>query len=180
MKKKFIAVGIAASLLAGPAWGQGRCAGPEDELAMKTSAMQQALMVAALACNDVALYNHFVIAHRGDLMRADAALLHFFVRERGGEAAYHAFKTKAANVSSLESARDNAGYCTNAGRLFEAARGADDFQGFVAYQWRSTGEFIRARCTVSGAREAMAAGVSRLFEASVPASPNEPGMGGQD
>ena len=180
MKKKLLAAGLSVSLLSGPAWGHGLCAGPEDELAMKTSAMQQALMVAALSCNDIGRYNHFVIDHRGDLMRADATLLHFFVRSRGGEAAYHAFKTKAANISSLESARDNSGYCMNAARLFEAARNADDFEGFVAGQWRSTGEFIRASCTVSGAREAMAAGVSRLFEASVPSSPAERGLGGEE
>lgn len=173
MKKKVLALALAGTLVSGHAWAGHVCAGPADELAMKTSAMQQALMVAALSCNDISLYNRFVVWHQRDLQRADGALLRYFRRGAGGEAAYHAFKTKAANVSSLASARDSTSYCANAGRLYRAALdpSAADLAWFVSQQWPARGEFVRASCTVEGTREAMSEGVSRLFQA--PASSDD-------
>lgn len=184
MKKKILAGVLAGTLFSTQAYAAHACAGAGDELAMKTSAMQQALMVAALSCNAIPRYNDFVVSHRSDLQRADHALLLFFERENGarGESDYHAFKTKAANVSSLESARNNGPYCANAERLFEAAESGygADLATFVARQWSGTGEFIRASCTFASAREAMTRGVSRLFESPVPASPADPGLSGEN
>jgi hypothetical protein len=128
-------------------------------------------MVAALSCGDVAAYNRFVIAHQAELQQSDAALLAFFVRENAeaGEADYHAFKTKAANVSSLESARDRGAYCAEAGRLFGVAYDAygATLAWFVSSQWRGTGEVLQASCTAD----------SRRGESPVPASPVEPSLG---
>src|ERR1700733_6830301 len=150
MKKKILASTIAFALMTGNAYGASRCVGPQDELAMKTSSMQQALMVAALSCGQIASYNRFVLSHQADLQQADAALMAFFVRQKaeGGEADYHAFKTKAANVSSLASARNQDAYCANAQRLFAAAldpNGAN-LAWFVSSQWQTTGEVINASC----------------------------------
>jgi len=178
MKKKFLAATVAFTLVAGNAYGASDCAGPQDELAMKTSSMQQALMVAALSCNDVALYNRFVLSHQSELQRADAALMAFFVRENaeGGQEDYHAFKTKAANVSSLESARNRSGYCANAERLFAAAldpAGAN-LAWFVSSQWGNTEEVIQAACTADANQ--VAAGTPGRIRTPVPASPVEPSL----
>jgi hypothetical protein len=108
--------------LADPALAAG-CANPAEASALKTAVMQQELMVAALQCHEANAYNRFVIAYRPELQDSDAALKAFFVRRGGehGEAGYDTFKTKAANLSALEQARDARAFCADAHALFEAA-----------------------------------------------------------
>jgi hypothetical protein len=108
--------------LAGQAEAAG-CASPAEAAALKTAVMQQELMVAALQCHEASAYNRFVIAYRPELQDSDAALKAFFVRRGGehGEAGYDTFKTKAANLSALEQARDTSAFCADAHALFGAA-----------------------------------------------------------
>ena len=105
-----------------PALAAG-CANPAEAAALKTAVMQQELMVAALQCHETGAYNRFVIAYRPELQDSDAALKAFFVRRGGehGEAGYDTFKTKAANLSALEQARDARAFCADAHALFQAA-----------------------------------------------------------
>ena len=114
-------IGLGATL-ANPALAAG-CASPAEAAALKTAVMQQELMVAALQCHEAAAYNRFVMAYRPELQDSDAALKAFFVRRGGehGEAGYDTFKTKAANLSALEQARDGRAFCADAHALFEAA-----------------------------------------------------------
>jgi hypothetical protein len=99
------------------------CAGPVDAAALKTAVMQQELMVAALQCHETGAYNRFVTTYQGELQSSDAALKAFFVRRGGehGESGYDTFKTKAANLSALEQARDARAFCADAHALFTAA-----------------------------------------------------------
>lgn len=117
-----IALLALSATLANPALAAG-CADPAEAAALKTAVMQQELMVAALQCHEAGAYNHFVIAYRPELQDSDAALKAFFVRRGGehGEAGYDTFKTKAANLSALEQARDARAFCADAHALFEAA-----------------------------------------------------------
>jgi hypothetical protein len=116
---------LSASLtvsLTDPALAAG-CASSAEAAALKTAVMQQELMVAALQCHEASAYNHFVIAYRPELQDSDAALKAFFVRRGGehGEAGYDTFKTKAANLSALEQARDSRAFCADAHALVVAA-----------------------------------------------------------
>jgi hypothetical protein len=97
----------AGNVLAATANSVG-CASSEDTFAMRTAAVQQRLMVAAFACNATKLYNGFVISYQRDLQASDLALQSFFRRVNGqtGMANYHAFKTRLANTSSIQRARD--------------------------------------------------------------------------
>lgn len=99
------------------------CATQADAAALKTAVMQQELMVAALQCHEAGAYNRFVISYRGELQASDAALKSFFIKRGGehGEAGYDTFKTKAANLSGLEQARDSGAFCADAHALFAAA-----------------------------------------------------------
>lgn len=99
------------------------CVTPVDANALKTAALQQELVVAALQCHEETAYNQFVISYRGELQSSDAALRSFFVRRAGehGEAAYDAFKTKAANLSALDQVHNAASFCADTHALFEAA-----------------------------------------------------------
>jgi hypothetical protein len=108
--------------LASPALAAG-CASPVDAAALKTAVMQQELMVAALQCHETGAYNRFVMTYRPELQSSDATLKAFFVRRGGehGEAGYDAFKTKAANLSALEQARDSRAFCSDAHALYTAA-----------------------------------------------------------
>ncbi len=111
--------GIALISLANPALAAG-CATPSEASALKTSVMLQQMMVAAFQCREKAAYNGFINTYRGELQSSDAALKAFFVR-RSGEAGYDTFKTKAANLSGLEQARDSRGFCADTRALFAAA-----------------------------------------------------------
>lgn len=104
------------------AWAAG-CATPAESAALKTAVIQQELMVAALQCHETSSYNRFVLSYRDELQTSDAALKAFFVRRGGehGEAGYDSFKTKAANLSALEQARNASAFCADAHALFAAA-----------------------------------------------------------
>lgn len=135
--------------LVNPASAAG-CASPAEAAALKTAVMQQELMVAALQCHESGAYNRFVIAYRPELQNSDAALKAFFVRRGGehGEAGYDTFKTKAANLSALEQARDGHAFCADAHALFQAAlanRGS--LMSFV--DSRSSGSDLGSICVES-------------------------------
>ena len=126
--RKSVKTGAAALMLtcmAGNVWAAtaNGCARPEDMNAIKAAAVQQRLMVAALSCDAVQLYNKFVTAYQKDLQASDRALQNFFRRLNGraGEENYHAFKTRLANASSMQSIGDITGYCASAKEVFSAA-----------------------------------------------------------
>ncbi|SRR5579883_103626 len=124
---KYASASLALLALSNPAlinsaWAAG-CASPTEAAALKTAVLQQELMVAALQCHESGAYNRFVTTYRPELQSSDASLKAFFVRRGGehGEAGYDAFKTKAANLSALEQARDARAFCADAHALFQAA-----------------------------------------------------------
>src|SRR5215467_7437380 len=56
------------------------CARFDDLTTLQTAAVQQSLMVSALACNETASYNAFVLGHQSELQRADRDLQDYFLR----------------------------------------------------------------------------------------------------
>jgi hypothetical protein len=126
-------LGAAAATAAG-------CARPEDMTAIKTAAIQQRLMVAALSCDAAQLYNNFVRSYQKDLQASDRALQNFFRRLNGrnGEENYHAFKTRLANASSMQSIGDITGYCASAKQVFAAALDAPQTSLTVFISGQST------------------------------------------
>jgi hypothetical protein len=105
---------------------QAGCARPDDMSAMKTAAVQQRLMVAALSCDATPAYNHWVQSYQKELQNSDHNLQSFFIRMHGktGTEEYHAFKTRLANASSMDSIHDIAGYCASAKQMFDEASNA--------------------------------------------------------
>jgi len=103
--------------------GAAACANPQDMSAVRAAAVQQQLMVAALSCHAVDQYNKFVLTYRKDLQASDLALQTFFRRlhGQGGTADYHAFKTRLANTSSMDSIHDIGGFCASAQAAFDVA-----------------------------------------------------------
>ena len=114
------------------------CARPEDMTAIKAAAVQQKLMVAALSCNAIQLYNNFVTAYQKELQDSDRALQNFFRRMNGktGTEDYHAFKTRLANASSLQSIGDITAYCASTKEVFETALNSakTTLAGFISGQ----------------------------------------------
>jgi hypothetical protein len=109
------------------------CARPEEAMALKTAAVQQELMVAALTCNDAGAYNNFVLGHRRALQESDAALQAYFRRTtRTGDDQYNAYKTSLANDSSLASLHGQGSFCAMAETAFGDAYGARSLADFVA------------------------------------------------
>jgi hypothetical protein len=120
---KATVAGLSLSLTAGTAWGADVCARAPDLVALQIAALQQQLMVAALTCDDVPLYNNFVTAYQKDLVASDEALQAFFDRfgSEEGTPAYHSFKTKMANLYSARSASDKKRFCTSVRATFGPA-----------------------------------------------------------
>ena len=121
------ATAAVAILAAGPAWAADKkCAKHEEMTAMQTAAVQQELMVAALTCNAVTLYNSFVTCYQKELQDSDRTLQKLFQRLRGGKKGtedYHAYKTKLANGSSIKSISNITIFCANAQAAFNTALG---------------------------------------------------------
>lgn len=119
--------GLSLSLITGTGWAADVCARAPDIVALQVAALQQQLMVAALTCNDVLLYNSFVTTYQADLVASDEALQAFFDRfgDTEGRPAYHTFKTKMANVYSARSAIDKNRFCTSARAAFGPALKAE-------------------------------------------------------
>ena len=110
-----------------------QCVGREDLAVLRTAALQQELMVAALTCHDVSRYNHFVLSHRAELIDSDARLKEYF-REHGGEARYHTYKTELANMASLRSIRRGDAFCAHAETMFDLSSGRASLADFVVAQ----------------------------------------------
>ena len=110
------------------------CANDTDMAAFRTAAVQQQLMVAALTCKDVEVYNRFVLAYQPELEKSDADLKAYFAR-RGHVAEYDTFKTKLANLSSLSTIANGPAYCENAAAAFDVAlKSRQSLSSFVADQ----------------------------------------------
>jgi hypothetical protein len=147
----------------GQALASGACARGDEAMALKTAAMQQELMVAALYCNDVGLYNRFVVSYQHDLQSSDAALLSFFVHGHGGASAYHTYKTNLANDFSLSGLHGMQAYCSTANAAFGAAlnpSGPSTLAGFISAQDVDTEGYRTCDTTVAGA-EMVTGGSSR-------------------
>jgi hypothetical protein len=116
---------------------QSGCANNADIYAVRTAAIQQRLMVAALSCHSVELYNRFVRGYQTDLQASDRQLQVFFRRLYGqsGEANYHSFKTRLANTSSMQSIKEPS-YCADADATFDVALSQSNksLAAFVATQ----------------------------------------------
>lgn len=124
LKAKGGAIALAVAVAAGGAAAAPRCAMHDEVTAIQAAAIQQQLMVAALTCNQVDHFNAFQTNFGAELRRSDLSLERMFRRLYGlgqGEAAYHAFKTRLANNSSIRSIHDNAAFCHEAGVVFDAA-----------------------------------------------------------
>ena len=147
--KKLVRTGAAALMLtcmAGNVWAAAEtaansCASKRDMTALKAAAVQQKLMVAALSCNAIQVYNDFVRAYQKELQASDRALQNFFRRLNGatGTADYHAFKTRLANSSSMQSIGDMPSYCAGAKETFDTALNGDkkNLEVFVSAQTTS-------------------------------------------
>ena len=112
-------LGLALCATAVSARAAELCALFDELTTLQTAAVQQLLMVSALACNEINSYNAFVVAHRSELQKSDRDLHSFFARlkPQTGVDDYNAFKTRIANTYSLLSAQDKGQYC----ELTEAA-----------------------------------------------------------
>jgi hypothetical protein len=118
------AASLALSFIAGGAMAQGAsCARPLEAAALHTASVQQQLMVAALSCNAIPLYNQFVTMYQKDLFAADKNLQAYFKRldAAKGTSNYHAYKTKLANQSSRTSIAHMTNYCDAAQAMFQVA-----------------------------------------------------------
>ena len=113
---------LAGLLSAGPVAAGQSCGSREGEAALRTAALQQYLMVAALTCRRVSAYNGFVVSHQTELQQSDKALLALFMSRDAhtGDDDYNAYKTWLANASSMRSLHDPQ-FCMIADAAFGAA-----------------------------------------------------------
>ena len=122
-----------------------KCASPAEVSAMQASAVQQELMVAALACGDAAHsnypardnYNAFQTRFAPELRAMDKLMLQMFGRVIGGrkgDNAYNLFKTELAAKAELRRTHNHEDFCQEANLVVAAALGPSKIQltDFVA------------------------------------------------
>jgi hypothetical protein len=131
------------------------CAKPQDIVAVQAAAVQQELMVAALTCEAIPLYNQFVTTYQPELQATDKTLKSFFrkLNTKSGTADYHAFKTKLANMASQRSIANITTFCDNAKTAFTAALDSakSTLAAFVSTQPVSeTSDFTTCEIRVAG------------------------------
>jgi hypothetical protein len=114
---------VAVTAVAGEAWAEEVCAGAQDLTALQVAAVQQQMVVAALACGKDGIYNDFVTTYQDELISSDQALQAYFMRRapKTGTDDYHAFKTKMANYYSARSSDNRTVFCSKADALFHDA-----------------------------------------------------------
>lgn len=125
--KRWIA-GLSAVAMMGAAMGlgagtaQASCAqGIESgTYAKSVRTLQSDMMVAALSCNERALYNNFAVTYRPDLLEHGKALKAHFKATHGGAATrkLNAYVTELANDASIRHARTGQDYCATAKEVF--------------------------------------------------------------
>src|SRR5476649_1073643 len=103
-----------------------KCAQPAEVAAIQTTAVDQQLVDAALACGDEtrAGFNSYRMAFGPELRLTDKALLTMFKRIDGnakGDAAYNLFKTNMASKAELQRIHDATGFCHSANLVLSAA-----------------------------------------------------------
>lgn len=157
---------LAIFALVGQSFAAGSCAKQDEAMALKTAALQQELMVAALYCNDVVPYNKFVISYQRELQQSDAALLSYFQHGHGGSAAYHSYKTALANDFSLTGLHGMQAFCSAANTAFSASvnsGGERSLASFIATQSVSGAEAYPAcETTMAAGGEMVTGGSTRL------------------
>src|SRR5262245_38628380 len=165
------------SLLLGTELAADVCARAPDLVALQVAALQQQLMVAALTCDDVSLYNNFVTSYQKELQDSDAALLAFFDRfgEDDGAPAYHSFKTKMANLYSSRSAADKKRFCESARASFGPALKAEKKASLASFAlsqpsvvnepYTNCGQSVAGGAMLAGAPPAAAAPPRNLLTA---------------
>lgn len=154
---------LALFAMMGQSWASGICAKPDEAMALKTAAMQQQLMVAALYCNDVAPYNRFVTSHQHELQQSDAMLLSYFQHGHGGSTAYHAYKTGLANDFSLTGLHGMQNFCAAANTAFDAEQSSGGtLASFISTQSVRGTEAYPACETASAGGEMVTGGSTRL------------------
>jgi len=122
--KRAIALVATGLLLGNPVAGANavQCTSGADQAALRTAAVQQQLMVAALKCHDVYKYNRFVLGHQSELIDSDDALKAYFQKtdKQHGTATYNKYKTELANAASLQSSLEPDSFCDSADREFDS------------------------------------------------------------
>jgi len=124
MRKSIAVLTAALALMCTGTWAAPVCERPADAAALRTAALQQEMMVAALLCKASGAYNDFVLSHRAALQDSDRTLMAFFVtaNPRSGFDDYNLYKTELANNASLRALRDML-FCARVAANFEAATG---------------------------------------------------------
>jgi len=177
---KTCAAALMLTCMGGNVWAAAAtasgCARPADMNALRTAAMQQRLMVAALSCGESQSYNNFVRSYQTELQASDKNLQTYFRRVNGktGTADYHAYKTRLANSSSMAVINDMTGYCSSAKASFEQALNAKPalvvFAADTSLDQRFVPCPIQTVSTASAtAKKAPAAPRTRPAQRSVPA-----------
>lgn len=105
-----------------------KCADAGEVTAMQTSAIQQQLMDAALACGETARinYNSFQTRFGPELRTSDALMLKMFGRVMGkakGDKAYNLFKTELAAKAEYRRTQNHDDFCQEANLVAAAALG---------------------------------------------------------
>lgn len=90
-------------------------------LAKSVRTLQSDMMVAALSCNERAMYNAFAVGYRSDLQQHGHALKAHFKNNYGGQGVkkLNSYVTELANDASIRHAQTGSAYCQAASSVLQ-------------------------------------------------------------
>lgn len=128
--------GLAVSVMVGGAMVPGAthaagpaCATPAEAEALRVRTLQNRLMVSALACNQAAAYDAFILRFDDQLAEHGRVMSDYFARRHGANRARRLvgdYLTAQANLHSLDSMADRGAFCRDSLSTFAALMEADE------------------------------------------------------
>lgn len=137
MIRKSMPILMVVLILLTPQWslaGSMACTSLAQQQAFKIRALQNELMVGALACNEKILYNNFMKKFKHHLAERGILIKNYFIRNypKDGTRHLNTFITQLANEASKHSlSASEIAFCDSTRQLFSEAMASSSTQGLL-------------------------------------------------
>jgi hypothetical protein len=139
MRRTFLSLAVAGSLVCQHAAAQLHCMTPADQATFDVQALRSEMMVLATGCSDDAAYNAFITRYQPELQANEREVDAWFKKKFGRRAQteHDRFVTDLANAQSNAGTRLGSDFCPHNGTIFHAVMAltsAQELSQFAAGQ----------------------------------------------
>jgi hypothetical protein len=139
MRRTFLSLAVAGSLISQQAAAQLHCMAPTDRAAFDVQALRSEMMVLATGCADDAQYNAFITRYQPELQANERQIDGWFKKKFGkhAQSEHDRFVTDLANAQSSAGTRLGSDFCPHNAMIFQqvmALENAGELPPFAAGQ----------------------------------------------